>query len=229
MPTLVTSYFAESIKTGDTTTLSTPSFTPAAGEVIVIKATTWDTAVTSGTPSGGSLTYTRQTTAQPGGFNCYATIFTTIVASSPGSMSVTLSPPSATSYHTMLVERWTNARLAATPATNAVISGSLGGTGVDTPTATITTTGPNSIITWVNADDQSNNPAGRAYLSGAIQDGLGDGSLNTSGVFYYAYQTAAAAGSQTIGMTLPTGQKWTMTGIEVLDVSATAVVWLFTA
>jgi len=229
MPTLVTSYFAESIKTGDTTTLSTPSFTPATGEVIVIKATTWDTAVTSGTPSGGSLTYTRQTTAQPGGFNCYATIFTTIVASSPGSMSITLSPPSGTSYHTMLVERWANAGLAATPATNAVISGSLGGTGVDTPTATVTTIGSNSIITWVNVDDQSNNPSGCVYLSGAIQDGLGDGHLGSSSVAYHAYQTAATPGSQTIGMTLPTGQKWTMTGIEVLDVPMVAAVWLFRA
>jgi hypothetical protein len=229
MPTLVTSYFSESIKTGDTTSLTTPSFSPAIGEVIVIKATTWDTTITSGTPSGGSLTYTRQATAQPGGFNCYATIFTTVVASSPGSMSITLSPPSASSYHTMVVERWANAKLAATPATNAVISGSLGGTGVDTPTATITTTGSNSIITWVNADNQSNDPASRAYLSGAIQDGLGDGHLGSSSVHYYAYQTAATVGNQTIGMTLPTGQKWTMTGIEVLDAPLVATVWLFRA
>jgi len=229
MPTLIASYFLESIKNGDTTSLSTPSFTPTNGEVIVVKAATWDTTVTSGTPSGGGLTYTRQSTAQPGGFNCYATIFTTVVAGSPAGMSVTLSPPSATSYHTMVVERWANARLAATPATNAVISGSLGGTGVDTPTATVTTTGANSIITWVNADDQSNNPAGCVYLSGAIQDGLGDGSVNTSSVFYYAYQTATTAGSQTIGMTVPTSQKWTMTGIEILDVPLTATVWLFRA
>jgi len=233
MPTLITAYFVQSNVNGDTSTLSTPTFTPANNELIIIKAATWDTTITSGTPSGGSLAYTRQSTAQPGGFSCYATIFSASVGTSPGAMSVTLSAPSASCYHTMTVERWSNATVAATPATNSVVFGSLGNTGVDTPTATITTTAANSVITWVNVDDASKDPgtggANAVYRSGAIQDGLGDGHLNTDSVQYYAYQSAPTAGSQTIGMSAPTGQTWTMTGIEILDVPAMAAVWLFKA
>lgn len=209
MPTLVASYFVASSTSGDTTSLVTSAFTPSNGEVIVVKAATWDTGTPSGTPSGGGLTYTRQATAQPGGFNGYVTIFTTIVSGSPGSMSVTLSPPAASSSHSMVVERWSSARLAASPATNATISG------VGTPSATVTTTAANSIVTWANVDDQSNDPTGHTYLSSATEDGLSDGHVGSGSVQYYAYQTAASAGAQTIGMSLPTGQKWTMLGIEV--------------
>lgn len=218
MPTLVTSYFAQSVVFGDTSTLNTPSFTPSTGEVIVVKAATWDSGTASGTPSGGSLTYTRRSTAAPGGFNGYCTIFTAPVASSPGSMTVTLSAPAGSSYHSMVVERWLNASVAGTPATNSTITGS------GAPSATITTTGANSILTWAIVDENSRDPTGRAYLSSATEDGLADGHVSTSSVHYYAYQTAATAGSQTIGMSSPNTQAWTMTGIEILDAPANTAI-----
>jgi len=214
MPTLVTSYFAESSKSGDTSTLNTPSFTPANGEVIVVKAATWDSGTPSGTPSGGSQTFTQQATAAPGGFNGYVTIFTAVVSGSPGSMAVTLSAPAGSCYHTMVVERWTSATLAATPAVSSPINGS------GTPSATITTTAANSIVTWGSMDENSNDPASRAYLSGATEDGLGDAHTQTSSVHYYAYQTAASAGSQTIGLSAPGSQAWTMIGIEIKNQAA---------
>ncbi|HSX42760.1 MAG TPA: hypothetical protein VLF59_01605 [Candidatus Saccharimonadales bacterium] len=191
-----------------------------------MKAATWDTGTPSGTPSGGSLIYTRRITAQPGGFANYATIFTTIVSGSPGSMSVTLSAPGASCYHSMTVERWSHANLAATPATNATVNGGSG-----PASAAITTTAANSILSWVSTDNNSSDPSGRAYLSGATEDGLADGHTNTSSVHYYAYQTAAAAGSQTIGLSTPANQNWVIAGLEILDVPATnnAVVWLFRA
>jgi hypothetical protein len=225
MTTFVTSYFAGSPISGDTSVLTTPSFTPSAGEVIVVKAATWDTGTPSGTPSGGGLVYTRRATAAPGGFNNYATIFTAVVGGSPTSMSVALSAP-ATSYHTMTVERWSNAQLAASPATNSTINGTS-----SPPSATITTTAANSAISWVSTDNNSSDPATRAYLSGAIESGLGDGHSGTDGVHYYAYQAVAAAGSHTIGMSAPTNQQWVMVGIEILDlpVSNNATVWLFSA
>jgi len=226
MPTLVNSYFVASPVAGDSSTLSTPAFTPSTGEVIVVKAATWDTGTPSGTPSGGGLTYSRYATGQPGGFFCYCTIFATTVTGSPGSMSVTLSAPAASCYHSMTVERWSGAQLAATPATNATINGS------GAPSATITTTGANSIITWVDTDDHSSSPTGRTYLSSATEDGLADGTSQTSSVHYYAYQTAATAGTQTIGMSQPNNQTWTMVGIEV-QAGATGgtpgAVWLLTA
>ena len=147
MPSLVTSYFAESGKFGDTSTLSTPAFTPSNGELIVVKATTWDTGTPSGTPSGGSLTYTQKATAAPGGFNGYATIFTAPVSGSPGSMTITLSAPAGSCYHAMVVERWTNAQVAASPATSSPLVGVH-----SQPSATLTTTAGNSIITWAMVD-----------------------------------------------------------------------------
>jgi hypothetical protein len=125
----------------------------------------------------------------------------------------------------MTVERWSSALLATTPATNSTITGNN-----TQPSATITTTANNSILTWVSTDDSSTDPATRAYLSSATEDGLADGHTSVSSVQYYAYQTAATAGSQTIGMSAPASQKWVMVGIEVLDSPAnTATTWLFTA
>ncbi len=224
IPTFITSYFVSSNVNGDTSSLVTPTFTPAAGEVLIVKAATWDTNTPSGTPSGGSLTYTQRITAAPGGFANYATLFTAVVGNSPSSMSITLSPP-ANSYHTMTVERWSSAQLAASPAVNSVINGSS-----SPPSVTITTTAANSAISWVSTDNNSSDPATRAYLSGAIESGLGDGHLNTDSVHYYAYQQAGAAGSQTVGMSAPTNQNWVIAGIEILDAPLTGVTtWLFTA
>ena len=211
MPSLVTSYFAQSSLTGDTSTLSTPSFTPATGELIVVKAATWDTGMPSGTPSGGSITFSQKATAAPGGFAGYCTIFTGTVTGSPGSISITLSAPGSSCYHSMVVERWTRATVAASPATSSPINGN------GAPSATLTSTAPNSIITWGNVDENSRDPSTRAYLSGATEDGLADGHTNTSSVHYFAYQTAAAAGTQTIGMSSPNTQNWVMIGIEILD------------
>jgi hypothetical protein len=211
MPTLVASYFVQSSTGGDSSTLSTPAFTPSSGEIIVVKAATWDTGTPSGTPSGGSLTYTQQATAAPGGFAGYCTIFTAPVTGSPGSMTVTLSAPAGSCYHSMVVERWAGAAIAGTPASNATIHGGSG-----TPSVTITTTAANSIVTWANVEVNSRDPGTRAYLSGATEDGLADGHASFSSVHYYAYQTAASAGSQTIGMSAPANQNWTIIGIEVL-------------
>lgn len=218
MPTLVTSYFAESFIDGDTTPLSTPSFTPNNGEVIVVKAATWDTGTPVGAPSGGALTYMQRATAAPGGFACYSTIYTSVVSGSPGAMTVTLGAPGASCYHSMVVERWSSAQLAGTPAVSSPASGKPA-SGAPLPSATVTTTGTNSIVTWVSADVNSLDPATRAYLSSATEDGLGDGHTHSSTVHYFAYQTAASAGSQTIGLSAPSGQNWVMCGIEIQDLA----------
>lgn len=200
---------------GDSNTLVTPSFTPADGEVIVVKATTWDTATASGTPSGGGLTYTSQVVSAPGGFNAYARIFTAVVGVSPGSMTITLSAPAAACYHSMSVERWPNAQLAATPATNASqVSGA--------PSATITTTGTGSAVSWVMADVLSVDPSTRAYRSSATETALGDGHTNVAAVYYFAYQAAAAPGAQTYGLTAPTGTKVAAAAIEIQAATAAA-------
>src|SRR5581483_10943746 len=200
---------------GDSNTLVTPSFTPSTGEVIVVKAQTWDKGTTSGTPSGGSLTYTRQVTIAPAVFATYGTIFTAVVGGSPGSMTVTLSAPSAVSYHSMCVERWSGAQLAATPATASANYSS-----ASAPSATITTAANNSVVSWLNGDDQNISPSTAAYLSSATNDGLADGSGAANSVQYYAWQNAATAGSQTFGLSAPGGQKWVMAAIEIQAAAA---------
>jgi hypothetical protein len=215
---LINSYFSVSPVNGiggDSSSLSTTSFTPSNGEIIVVKATTWDTGTPSGTPSGGGLTYTRRATAAPGGFNPYATIFTAVVSGSPGSMSVTLSPPASSSYHSMCVERWAGAQLAATPATNAVIAGTT------TMSTTIDTVAANSIVSWTAVDQSNQNPAGRVYLSSAVDEGVGDGHVNDNDVMYHAYQQAGAAGTQTMGISSPVITKWVLAGIEIQVAVAT--------
>jgi hypothetical protein len=214
-PTLVTSYYVESPIGGDSTALVTSAFTPADGEVIIVKATTRDSATASGTPSGGGLTYTSRITAAFGGFSSYVRIFTAVVGTSPGSMQVTLSAPAASSYHSMCVERWSGAQLAATPATDSNwYAGS-----TSAPSSTLTTVGTGSIVSWACGDSNAVSPATRAYRSSATEDGLGDGSAGVDGVFYHAYQTAAAAGSQAYGLTLPATQKWTLAAIEIQSAS----------
>lgn len=221
-PTLVTSYFLESPTapggTGDTLALVTASFTPSAGEVIVVKAQTWDKATATGTPSGGGLTYTSRVTIAPSVFATYGRIFTAVVGGSPSSMTVTLSAPASASYHSMCVERWSGAQLAATPAT---ASGNY--SSASAPSLTITTAANNSVVSWLNGDGQSIAPTGTGtYLSGATNDGLANGSSQSNSCQYYAYQTAATAGSQTFGMSAPTGQKWAMAAIEIQAAAVTA-------
>ena len=212
MPSLITSYFAVSSLSGDTSSLSTPSFTPSNGEVLVVKSATWDTGTPSGVPSGGGQTYTQRAVAAPGGFASYSTIYTAVVSGSPGSMTVSLAPPGSSCYHSMVVERWSSAQLAGTPATNGTVHGTN-----SAPSATLTSTGTNSIITWVNSDENSRDPATRTYLSSATDDGVADGHSQSSSVHYYAYQTAASAGTQTIGLSAPGAQNWGLVGIEILN------------
>jgi hypothetical protein len=219
-PTLVTTpYFLESPAapgaSGDTSTLVTPSFTPV-DEVILVKAQTWDKGTAAGTPSGGGLTYTRRVTIAPGVFATYGTIFTTVVVGTGSSMTITLSAPAAASYHSMVVERWSGAQLAATPAT-----ASANYSAASAPSATITTAGANSVVSWLNGDAQSVAPTGTGtYLSGATNDGLANGTSLSNSNQYYAWQNAASAGSQTFGMSAPTGQKWAMCAIEVQAAAA---------
>lgn len=207
-PTLVNSY-AVSSAGQNTATLTTPSFTPSVGEIIVVKWGNEDVGVPSiGAVSGGSLTYTNR--ASSSGVSSHAEVYvytTTVVSAS--SMTVSVAASGSAGNHWMLVERWSGALLAGTPATNATKTG----TG-SAPSATITTTGTTSIVTWIN-NDWNATTGTAAYRSSASEDGA---LLVASHIrFYAAYQSAASAGSQTIGLTAPTGQNWSMVGIEVLS------------
>jgi hypothetical protein len=195
--------------------LTTPSFTPSNGDILIVKLATWDTATTMGVTNTGSQTFNLIKNAAPGGFSQWCAIYAATVSGSPGSMTVSSTAPTATSYHSMVVERWSGGQLATTPATNATITGAS-----SPPNVTVTTTAANSVVTWASGDVNSSSPATRAYLSSATEDGLQDGSGGANGVTYFAYQTAATAGAQTVGMSAPTNQHWNIAAMEIQAASA---------
>jgi hypothetical protein len=194
------------------TTLTTGSFTPAIGEIIVLKASTETEEVVMGTPSatGGGITWTKQI-ENTSKSTSYGVIWTGTITAGGSTITMSMTTSNATGLATsgvcsMTIERWAGAQLASTPVTVAAVGGST--------TSTITTTAANSIVSYVDADWDAVVPTGKTYASSAIEDGFQDASPSTV-VSYYAYQTAATAGSQTFGLTAPSGRKDTLLGIEV--------------
>jgi hypothetical protein len=210
VPTLAASFQVNSAAS-DISALTTSSFTPAAGDVIVVKAATETDTSTFSTPTDSQgNTYTLRA-SDASANHCWVGIWTAVAASAT-SMTVSVSNASVPAFHSMAVERWTSASLAGTPATN----GTKTGTGA--PSASLTTTAASSAVSWANGDWAANSPAGRTYNTTSAtptDEGVHDKSPGNY-VAYYAYQTAASAGSQTFGITAPTGQTWTLLGIEIL-------------
>lgn len=191
--------------------LTTASFTPANGELLVVKATTWDTTISMGTPTGGSQTYPARAISAPGGFHGWAGLWTAQVSGSPGAMTVS-STPSAAARCTLVVERWANWALATTPATD---------TSSSTGTSTLTTTTANSQMSWCGLDENSRDPTTRTYAGSAIEEVIDDGHVGSNSVAYHANQFVAAAGSTTYGVTLPTALAINYAAIEIRAFGAT--------
>lgn len=214
MPTLANSFNVNGVGP-DLDPLTTSSFTPGVGDVIVVKGIIEDTSGPSayGTPiDTNSNTYTLWA-SDSSASHCWVGIWTAVAATA-SSMSVTVTPTGSGNWHSIVVEQWTSAALAGTPATN----GTKTGTGA--PSSSITTTTANSAVSWLNGDWAANSPAGRVYNSGSatpVEDGLHDKSGTSSYVAYYAWQNAASATSQTVGLTAPGGQTWSLLAVEILD------------
>jgi hypothetical protein len=205
-PSLITSYYVQ-ISPQGTSALVTPSFTPSNGEVLVIKLVTWDSAAAMGAPTGGSQTYTSRIINAPGGFNEWAGIYTAVISGSPGAMTVS-STPSTSLRGSMVVERWSGAQLAATPVTSS-------STGFAAASGSITPSSGTSVISWCAGDAQSVDPSTRAYLASATQDGLRDDHVGANGCDYHAYQSSTGTGSQSYGLSAPTGMQYVTVAIEV--------------
>jgi hypothetical protein len=212
VPTLSSSFNVNSAAS-NTTTLTTSSFTPVAGDVIVVKGLMEDSARQLVTPTDTmGNTYT-QRTVDATASHTWVSIWTAVAAST-GSMTVSVGVSGAgAGWHSITVECWTAAALAITPALNSPDTGS------GAPSSTVVTTQAASVVTWCCGDWAANSPGSRVYNSTSgipVEDGLHNVSPGTY-VAYYAWQPAASAGSQTIGLTTPGGQTWTLLGIEVLD------------
>ena len=184
------------------------SFSPAAGDLIVVKVQNRAANPASWTMSDSAhaLTWTHQVsfTAAQGILN----IFTAPVVTAPGSITVTATP-SAACPGAMLVEWWSGAPVAASPAT-ATAQGS-----TTAPSFTITTVKAGSVVSWCS-NDANDLTGARTYIttSGSVpvEENFFNQGLST---YTHAYQTAATAGSQSVGETLPSPQLWAAAAIEL--------------
>lgn len=195
----------------DQTTLVTTSFTPADGEIIVVKAQSQrGDGNPFPTPTGGSLTYTLRESDSSVSHDRVA-LWTAAVGTSPGSMTVSLGSPGATNnHHSMVVERWQNAQLAGTPA-SVLTTGT-----ASVPSTTLSTVAAGSVVSWLNSDFNAVDGASRVYnTTSATPQETGYRFNSGSATFYWAWQSAAASGSQTFGLTAPSGQNWSLIGIEI--------------
>lgn len=196
-------------------TATTVSFTPGADELLVVKAGTGGGSHTISGVSGGSLTYASRSSVAASGTRAASQIWTAPVGSSPSAMTVSVTfggtyssgvPMSA------VVERWpAGTTVAATPATSSPTN-----SGTAPPSATVTTTGANSVVTWFDADFGGSTGTATYRTTSATPTQNFIRQVSGAASFYSAYQPAAAAGSQTIGMTAPTnGGAWSMVGVEL--------------
>jgi hypothetical protein len=190
-------------------TLTSTSFTPVTGDIIVVKCVGEDSGITFNTPAGGGWTYTSQvsdTTAS----HVSSRIWTAPVTAGGTPQTVAETPTWGTfSNATMTVELWRGAQLAVTPATCDT-------RGSGAPSATLATTAANSVVSWASGDWASVNGSGRAYNTTSATPAE-DGYTFSAGNYtaYSAYQSAASAGTQTLGLTAPGGQTYTLAGVEL--------------
>ena len=198
----------------------------ADGDVIVVHLSTWSTVDGMTAPTGGGQTFQAAQISAPGGFNGWAATYVCTVTGNPGAFSISSSPATAnTSRHMMVVERYKSAVLAVTPAVlSAPISGTSGSPG--SATLNITTTAPNSIVSWNLVDLASSDPAGVTYSpAGSTQTGLYDAHVGSNSV-QYAVQSSviAAAGATTVGLAVVTGNlTWVASGVEIKAATAAIV------
>lgn len=207
-PALVNSYLATA--TGTSTTTSS-SFTPSAGEVIVVK--TWSQTLNTpnfatcvGTSGGAALSFAVAQHLQASAKSEVMIFVAKVGATSPGAMTVQVFWTGTSGEHGMVVERWSSAQVTGTPAAATPITGS------GAPSATVTTTTDHSVISWLCADRGV--VAGSAtYRNSATQTQT---NTATNIRMYAAYNSPSSVGSQTIGLSAPAGQNWTLAGIEIL-------------
>ena len=221
MASLVAAYAVDS-GGNNSNVLTTPSFTPANGDILVVHSMSWFTGNIPGAISGGGQTYTQPKTVDIGGFTGYCRIDTAKITGSPGAMTVSQAAPSTSCRHFMVVQHWTAADLAPVPATNATVNNAS-----SAPAAVINTVADNSALSFCIVDENSLDPATAAYRLNGIQSGIYDGHVGSNSVMYSAYAVGPSdvgvAGAYTIGMTAPAPQNWVMAGIEILDLSGVTV------
>lgn len=209
-PTFVTEYETD---WSATTTPKTISVTVSAGDTLAIFGMTGDGAFTLATPTGGGLTYTLQQSVVVSSFG---TVYLWTAPAASGqtfTMSITESGGSALWAYNCL--RFSgSAGIGASNKTN-VTSGA--------PSLGLTTTGANSAIVVANVDWNAADGTSRTWrtanTAATEQTYFRDAANYT---VYGAYHAdSGAAGAKTVGLSAPTGQKYSIAAVEILGSSST--------
>lgn len=191
------------------TTRSTSSFGVQAGDVLVAYGFTEDSGIKISGVSGGSLSWTLQNSVDLSGYN-HVGIWTAVVDSSK-SMSVTFTKNSSQESSfggNVLVFRGSSGVGASSKTNSSSGAPSLG----------ITTTQDNSAIVVANGDWSANDGSGRSWRSGAgnFIEQTYAGTVGSDYIVYGGYhQDSGSAGSKTVGLSSPSGQKYAIVAVEI--------------
>lgn len=213
--TLVTSQYVERTSTASTA-IVTPSWTPAAGNLLVIKIITGDAGQTFGTPAASGFTtgtVTSRVDVGTSGASCRVGLWTcSVTASAAGTLSS--GTFSGTRVDAMCVEEWSGWALAATPATASSVADA-----TSPWTTSITTAQASSVVSYAIGDWNAVDPSTTAFSGDTATPSRSHADTFISGQMscWWLYQAAATAGAQTIGLSAPSGITTTTAAIEIQD------------
>lgn len=201
-------------KTG-VTALTTPAFTPNAGDLIVIKSAITSAGSVS-TPAASGWTFTSRVAGTDGP---KVQIWTAVA---PATASATITAAHTSNQCAWTVEQWRNATLDATPVT---VDSAVATT---TPNVAFTTEAPNSCVSWM-ATDNNEDAATTQPMYRPGDDGLGltteELRIHFAGAWtvWSAYQRTGAADATALGWGIAlsgTSISGRLAGIEVLALNA---------
>jgi hypothetical protein len=193
--------------TSATTSLVTASFTPPSGSIVVAKVCCADASLTSSTPTATGLTFTSRINTGLAGSSTRDVIYTATGAGS--AVTVTAAFGGTAGLRALIVEVWTSAQLAATPATHSPTLVPSSGA----PTDSLTTVAAGSVVSWLNGDWAAVDGTSRAYRTSATEKAYHF--ITGQYTVYAAYQTAGSAGAQTYGLTAPAAETYILASIEI--------------
>lgn len=193
----------------DARNLSWSLGTLAVGDVIVCSMFTEDATFTQSAPTATGVTFT-QRVADTTASHTADYVFTGVVTSA-GAKTVTSTATGVGSVHMhggvcVVLPTADGYSLAATP--NTVDTRGSGG-----PSGSITGTSAGNLIVGLSGDWAAVDGASRTYRGTTTEDGYMFASGRATAYFWH--QTAAA-GANTIGLSAPVGQTYTIVGVEVL-------------
>lgn len=203
-PTFVALYTFNNVNNTTPISFSIPNV--QVGDLLVWKQSGADYNIGSRTPVTTGETWNHLIAINVSG---YCTVgISTMVATTAGTKAISSTwLGGGTQEHSGVVEHWRNAQVGPNTATQSNLTN-------QQPSMNITTTGTDSVVSWVNSDwtaQSGTNPTYRGTVTEEYKAGL----ANTSYWVYYVRQAAASPGTQTVGLTAPSGQKPTMGAIEV--------------